>query len=126
MLFQIIECPNGFYDEPGIHNQIRLMALEIGKGHQKLQDSYDTEIKNDASTQDTWDKKIQKLLIEGKSVPIFHKELPPLEQIKNGAKQKDVTCTQGWILTKNPSDKPICVTPAVSKVLEKRGWMIGN
>ena len=65
-------------------------------------------------------------MLEGKSIPIFHKEFPPLIQIKNGVKQTDVICTQGWILTKNPNDKPVCVTPAISKILEKRGWIIGN
>jgi len=126
MLYQIIECPHGFYDESQIHNQIRLLASEIGNMQQKMHDNYDMEVKNDASTQNTWDKNIEKLLMEGESIPIFHKEMPPLVQIKNGIKQKDVTCTQGWILTKNHSDKPVCVTPAVSNILEKRGWKIGN
>lgn len=124
LLFQIIECSHGFYDEPQIHNEIRLMASEIGDIHQKMHDSYDADLKNGISTQDSWDKKIEKLLIQGESVPIFHKELPPLVQLKNGIKSEDVTCTNGWILLKNSSDKPICVTPSVSKILEKRGWSI--
>jgi len=122
LLFRIIECPNGFYDEPQIHNKIRLLASDIGNTQQKMHDIYDTEIKNGISTQDSWDKKIGASLVQDDFIPLFHKELPPIMQLKNGIKSEDVKCTEGWILLKNSSDKPICVTPAASKILEKRGW----
>lgn len=122
ILFQIIECPHGYFDEPQIHNEIRLQTSEIGNRQQKMNDDYELEIKNGISTQDDWDLKIDTLLIQGQVIPTFHKELPPLVQIKNGIELKDVTCTQGWILVKNINDKPACVTPAVAKMLENRGW----
>jgi len=123
LLFRIIECPNGFYDEPQVHNKIRLLSSEIGSAQQKMHDIYDKEIKNNIFTQDDWDKKIESSLAQDNLIPLFHKELPPIMQIKNGIKLEDVKCTEGWILLKNLSDKPICVTPAASKILEKRGWI---
>lgn len=118
-LFSIIECPNGFYDESQIHNKIRLIFSDLS--NQEMLDTYNSEIQKTTS-QEQWDQKFYSLL-SNYSTPVFHEEKAPLVQVKSG---KDVVCTSGWILLKSHSDKSICVTPAVSKILETRGWVLDD
>lgn len=116
-LFRIIECPNGFYDESQIHNKIRLIFSELSS--QEMLDAYNTEIQKKVSSEQ-WNKDLISFL-SNYSMHDFHKEKPPLIQVKSG---KDVVCTSGWSLLKNHDDKAICVTPAVAKILESRGWAL--
>jgi carboxymethylenebutenolidase len=68
--------------------------------------------------------------IEGKETTEAHEHSiayfpPPLQQIKNGVKATDVTCTEGLeLVLKQSNGQPACIKPSSVAKLIERGWAI--
>lgn len=68
--------------------------------------------------------------IEGKETTETHEHSiayfpPPLQQIKNGIKATDVTCTEGReLVLKQSNGQPACIKPSSVAKLTERGWAI--
>lgn len=84
----------------------------------------------DAESQDPVTELEESFDMEGKGTTETHDHSiayfpPPLQQIKNGVKATDVTCTEGQeLVLKQSNGQPACVKPSSVAKLIERGWAI--
>lgn len=126
LLLKMFECPNGIYDEPLIHNDLRKIVSDYTIENQKMHQQYDedTSTGNKLSPQEQWDGKIKlELWRYDKPTTDYSKPEKARPEITYGLGRESVTCEIGFVpIEKLATGKLFCVTPATSFELEERGW----
>lgn len=121
LLFKVVECPDKKYNATLIDAEIRKMASTIGKETQKMHDQYDDELGRGSATQQDWDMRIKREL----SIHPIIQSSPDnsISEMTTTVGPEKATCKFGWkVMKKNSDHSLVCLTPAASSVLEKRGW----
>jgi len=125
LLLKIFECPNGVYDEQLIKNEIQKLVLDFGNEGQKIHVKYDDETNtgHDLNRQNSWERQIDSDLMKyHKTITDYSANETRPNRITEVGTEK-IACQIGWkAIQKHSTGKLACVTPAVSLVLEERGW----
>lgn len=125
LLFKILSCPNGEYDENEINRFIGHLRNSILDKNQQMQDQYDADTGNGNPShpmQREWNSKIdsdlQKYYVE--NIDFSNKSIP---KHTIGVDHEEKTCKYGWnVVQKFSNMKLYCITPIVAEKLVERNW----
>jgi len=127
VLFKIFKCSDNQYDKPKIL-QFLIDKIDSFETDVISDKEYDDAISKskDKYIQESWNRKVDTFLIiyNEPNLNDYIVQAPtPLSQIRDGTNPEDIQCKSGWKrVVKSNNESASCVTPAVAKQLEKRGW----